>query len=82
MVLGPVATIRFDLAHASPVQVAVFDVRGRRVATLLDEDLPAGRHAVRWSGLDDAGRPMASGVYVTRFQGDGSTQCQRMALIR
>jgi hypothetical protein len=66
-------TISFGVARPSPVRLHLFDVGGRRVATLLDEALPAGRYQRRWSGLDDAGHPVASGVYFYRLEiGDWS----------
>ena len=66
-------TFAFGVARPSAVRLRLFDVTGRRVATLVDETLPAGRFARRWSGLDDAGHPVASGVYFTRLDiGDWS----------
>ena len=41
---------------------------GRRVATLLDAALPAARHAARWRGCDDHGRPVAAGTYLYRLE--------------
>jgi hypothetical protein len=62
-------SVRFDLRERTAVRLRVIDVRGRRVATLLDgEYLDAGGHAVAWNGKDDAGRPVAPGVYVVTLE--------------
>ncbi len=58
--------IRFDLPAASPMTLAIHDVQGRRVRTIVHGPLPAGRHAVAWDGRDDSGRATASGVYFVR----------------
>jgi flagellar hook assembly protein FlgD len=70
------------LAHAGRARLRVFDVSGRRVATLLDRDLAAGRHSAFWSGRDDEGRPVASGVYLYRVEAPGFTQTRKMALLK
>ena len=62
------ATITFDVGEAGPVTLAIYDVRGRRVRTLLDGALPAGPHRAAWDGRDDAGRAVASGLYVYRLR--------------
>jgi hypothetical protein len=60
---NPSTTFHFDLPVAARVQLAVYDVRGERVATLVDEMRPAGAHRVAWLGRDGHGRPAAAGVY-------------------
>jgi hypothetical protein len=60
-------TIAFSLAEAGPVTVAVYDLLGRRVATLLDGPLPAGPHAVTWDGADGLQRPAPPGLYLYRL---------------
>jgi flagellar hook assembly protein FlgD len=45
------------------VDLAVFDLQGRRVATLLAGELPQGSHTAAWAGRDEAGREVAAGVY-------------------
>lgn len=79
---NPLTTIRFDLATAGAVRLAVFDVCGRRVRTLLDGSLAPGSHAVDWDGRDEDGRDMGSGVYLARLECGGRTSVARMGLVR
>ncbi len=65
---NPRTTIHFDLPRAGAVVLQVFDMRGRMVVTLVDGDLPAGRHSVVWQGDDSSGRRAATGVYALRLQ--------------
>jgi len=79
---NPSTRIEFELARAGQARIRVFDVSGRRVATLLDGNLAAGWHTVFWSGRDDEGRPVASGVYLYRVEAPGFTRTRKMALLK
>lgn len=68
-------SIAFDLyklTRPAPATVAIFNLAGRRLRLLLDEDLEGGHQAVRWDGLDDEGALVRPGTYVYRIslQGD------------
>ncbi len=79
---NPATTVAFSVPGAGPVNLAVFDVRGRRVATLVDGVLDPGRHERRWEGRDDQGRSVGSGVYLARLvTGQGSASVS-LTLVR
>ncbi len=79
---GARTALRFDLARPGRVQLAVFDVSGRRVTTLLDEERAAGQHAFSWDGLE-RGQAVGNGVYFARLvTADGMTSKQRFVLMR
>jgi hypothetical protein len=63
------ASIQLGLAKASRVEVKIFDVSGRLVRTLADRSFEAGNHTLVWDGADNAGRPVARGVYFSKFRG-------------
>jgi hypothetical protein len=79
---NPRTQIRFELAKPGLTQLAVFDVRGRQVATLIDEHFAAGRHSQTWDGTDDAGRELSSGVYFVRLHSADVVQIRRAVLVR
>jgi len=79
---NPVTTVAFDLPASAPVQLAVFDLTGRQVRLLLDKQLPAGRHSVRWYGRDDRGSRVASGMYLCRIQAGSYSATRRMVLVK
>ena len=81
---NPRTEIRFSVARPGQVQVIVFDVRGRRVTTVVDEFVEqSGLVARVWTGVDDAGRGVASGVYFVRMWVDGQgVGGHKVALIR
>ena len=57
-------------------------MRGALVATLVDEVLPAGRHAVVWDGRDETGRAAPAGVYFCRLDAGSHSRITRMALVK
>ncbi len=68
---GPAATLEFAMRTAGHVRLALYDVRGRRVRTLVDESRLAGIHRVAWDGRDEHGGGAAAGVYLARVESAG-----------
>jgi len=79
---NPVTTVRFSLARDGLAQIAVYNVRGQVVRTLVNERLSAGDHDVVWNGTDDHGAPVASGVYFCRMKSAGHTAVRKMVLMK
>jgi hypothetical protein len=76
------ATIEFELTAPGRVRVEVFDIGGRLVATLIDEDRRGGPHQVTWHGRSQSGRPVSSGVYFYRVSAPGFVQSKKIVLTR
>jgi hypothetical protein len=80
---NPSTTISYELPAAATVSLAVYDVAGKVVRTLVAaESVDAGRHEVTWNGRDDAGRAAPAGVYFCRLDAGGATRTQRMTLLK
>jgi hypothetical protein len=79
---NPRTTLRFSVPEASAVRLAVYDVNGRMVRTLISGERAAGMHEVTWDGTDDVGRAVASGVYVYRLTTDADVAVRKMVLVR
>lgn len=80
---NPRTTLAFDLpAAAAQVRLRLYDLHGRHVASLVDGPLPAGRHGVVWNGADDAGRAVASGVYVSVLETPLGRASGKLTLVR
>jgi hypothetical protein len=77
---NPATTIAFDMPHAGPARLVVFDVRGRAVRTLLDGHVEAGRQQAIWDGRDGAGRRVSSGVYFYRLDAGEANSVRKMVL--
>lgn len=75
-------SFRFTLPRSATVLVAIHDLRGRRVRTLVQGALPAGPHVAQWNGRDDSGRPLPGGAYYCRMTAEGVTVSQDAILLR
>lgn len=74
--------IHFALPEERPVELAVYDLLGRRVATLAQGKQPAGRHTGQRGGLDEAGRSLASGVYLYRLRAGVQVETRELLLLK
>ena len=77
-----VTTVSFALPEASNVEVAVYDVSGRRVAFIERGREEAGVINRSWDGKDDLGRPLASGVYFLRLTAGTSEAVRKIVILR
>jgi len=80
---NPVTTIRYDVpAGGANVNIAILDVTGRIVHTLVNERREAGRFDVQWNGVSARGEHVASGVYFYRMRAGGFVQTRKMVLLK
>jgi|GEM_PF-4006400 len=79
---NPVTTLTFDAAQAGSVTIAVYDVSGRLVATLLNARVEVGRHHVEWNGKNSNGSLVPSGIYFYRMKTAGYEATKKMILVR
>ena len=79
---NPEIVLRFGLDKKVPMTVKVFDIRGKRVRTLMEGEQKAGLHVLRWNGRDDAGRALSSGVYMVRLVGKAREEIRKIQLIK
>jgi len=80
---NPQTTIAFSLKERGRVRIAVFNVAGQLVKTLLDESRAAGSYTdVRWDGTSGVNQPVASGVYWYRLVAGSFSQSRKMVLLK
>jgi len=79
---NPSTQISFAMPGAGHVRLEVLNILGQHVATILDQNLAAGDHEVTWNASDDAGRSVASGVYLYRLSAGDFVGVRKMVLLR
>jgi len=81
---NPTTVIGFAVPGAAPmdVRIVVFDVAGRKVATLVSRRIDPGYHEARWDGRTDVGAAAGSGVYLLRAEIGSKVLTRKLALVR
>ncbi|MDD3534470.1 MAG: T9SS type A sorting domain-containing protein [Candidatus Cloacimonetes bacterium] len=79
---NPSTTIAYELATDGPVCLEIFNVRGQRVATLVNKRQTSGLQKLIWDGKDDNGRLVGSGVYHYRLRTENGSITQKMLLLK
>ena len=84
---NPTTTISFDLPKDGFVTLKIYDITGRVVRVLKQEQKSAGAYSVLWDGLDDAGQVVAAGVYLYQIEftddsGERMVQTKKMSLVK
>jgi hypothetical protein len=79
---NPRVVIEYRLAHDGPVALAIYDVSGSLVRTLVNEPQAPGRYTAAWSGVDGGDTPVASGLYFVRLTSNGKVRTQKALLAK
>lgn len=79
---NPRTSLVFTLDRRAAVNLRIYDLRGRLVATLVQAVLPAGRHEAQWSGRDEAGGNAPAGIYLCRLDDGLRWRSQRLVLVK
>nr|HPR17163.1 FlgD immunoglobulin-like domain containing protein [Candidatus Cloacimonadota bacterium] len=79
---NPTTTIRFGLTTDENVNLVIYNTKGEKVKTLVNNELEAGYHNFVWNGLDDNGKQSASGVYFYKMQTEKYQSTKKMILMK
>lgn len=74
--------IEFTVERAGRMELAVYDVHGRVVRVLLDDEASPGHRSVRWDGKDSGGRRVSPGVYLCRLRSGQSIELRKAVILR
>jgi hypothetical protein len=74
--------IKFFLEKAERVRLKIYNIQGREIKTLIDEELTPGIHSIQWDGNAQDGRSVSSGLYLARLQSKQKISVVKMLLIR
>ncbi|MCL2063966.1 MAG: T9SS type A sorting domain-containing protein [Candidatus Cloacimonetes bacterium] len=79
---NPETIIRFNLAVDSMVSIDIYNIRGQKIKSLLNDFRISGEYQVIWEGTDNFGRSVGSGVYFYRMTTDDYRETKRMLMIK
>ena len=79
---NPSTTISFDVEKEGVVSIMIYNIRGQKIKTLINESYTAGEFSVKWEGKDDWDREVTSGVYFYQMTIDDYKSIKRMVLMK
>lgn len=79
---NPTSTIQYELPEATNVTLVIYDILGREVITLVDQEMQPGYRATIWDARDHAGRLAPSGIYIARLNTPEYSQSIKMLLLK
>jgi hypothetical protein len=79
---NPTTQIQFSLPNQADVKLEVYDVAGRLVTTLINDNLTSGNYTVTWNATNRSGQTVSSGVYLYRLQAGDIVETKRMTFIK
>ena len=79
---NPSTSVRFEVPIDSKVMIKIYDILGREVKTLFNEQVPRGNYTIEWDGLNESGIRMSSGTYIYRMIANEFVQSKKMLLLK
>lgn len=80
---NPVTTIRYALPGAAKVDLEIYNLLGQKIVTLMrGASRDAGYHSAVWNGRDDAGGPVASGIYFLHLRAGEQRAVRKVILLK
>ncbi len=79
---NPETTLSFSIPADGKVELAIYNIKGQKVKTLINETMPMGGHKVVWNGKNSSNKNVSSGVYFYKLTSSGKTQVKKMLLMK
>ena len=79
---NPSTVIEYNVPVRSNVEIAIFNVIGQQVATVVNDMHEAGSHRATWNGKNSFGKPVASGIYFYQMRAGSFEQVKKMMLMK
>lgn len=79
---NPETTISFNIKNAGQVSLDIYNIKGQKVKTIIDEYREVGNHSVVWNGRDDNKQEVASGIYLYKIRNGRFSSTKKMILLK
>jgi hypothetical protein len=80
---NPATTISFSVTQTSSfVTLEIYNIKGQKIATLINEQMQRGKHTTIWYGLDSNNKPVSSGIYLYKIKAGNKESVKRMLLLK
>ena len=78
---NPETIISFTIQEESETELSIYNIKGQRIKSLLNDQITAGEHSIVWNGKDDAGKKVSSGVYLYKLIVNGRIELMNKCLL-
>lgn len=78
---NPTTTIVFSIQNDSQIELSVFNIKGQKIKTLIQNEFTKGNHSIIWNGNDDKGNSVSSGIYYYELNINGKTEAVKKCLL-
>ena len=75
-------TLRYDLPEDALVNITIYDIMGRIVRTLINNQQNAGFKSIQWNATNNVGTSLSAGLYLYKIQADNFAQTRKMVLLK
>jgi len=77
-----VTTLRYDLPEDALVNITIYDLMGRQIKTLINDQQTAGYKSTQWNATNNSGSPASAGIYLYMIQAGDFRQTKKMVLLK
>lgn len=78
---NPKTSINFSIQKDSNVELTIYNIKGRKIKTILNQTLKKGKHSFIWSGTDKEGTSVSSGIYFLKLIVNNETELTKRCLL-
>ncbi|MBU36636.1 MAG: hypothetical protein CMG29_05450 [Candidatus Marinimicrobia bacterium] len=79
---NPTTTLRYDLPEQANVNITIYDLLGRQVASIINQEQKAGFQSVIWNATNDLGNPVSAGIYLCEIKAGKFVQTKKLVLLK
>ena len=79
---NPITTLRYDLPEDALVNITIYDMMGRVVKTIINDQQDAGFKSISWNAVNDYGKPVSAGIYLYQIKTEKFSQAKKMILLK
>ena len=78
---NPSTTIEFTIQNNSEIELSIYNIKGQKIKTLTQNEYAKGSHSIIWSGDEESGNPVNSGIYYYKLKVNGKTEAVNKCLM-
>ncbi|MDP8269097.1 MAG: FlgD immunoglobulin-like domain containing protein, partial [Candidatus Tenebribacter davisii] len=78
---NPTTTISLTIQEESNIELSLYNIKGQKIRSLLNNQITAGEHSIVWNGEDDSGKKVGSGVYLYKLHVNDKIELVKKCLL-